>query len=211
LIRFVDRSLKERLAGAVVLVLLAVWLIPQVLDGPDEPGQRATQSLTLPAPANETGIRTETVRLDDKKVAPARSEVTQPAVKTPAATKPAAVPASKAVEKPAATAALQTPATPAEKPAVSPKKAPPLPAQPATSPVDGWFVQLGSFAEQANASRLADRIGELGFKAEVSRYQAGSTVLHRVRVGPRATRVAAEALASDLARRGYPGQVVQDG
>jgi DedD protein len=190
----VDRSLKERLAGAVVLVLLAIWLIPQVLDGPDEPGQRSTQSLTLPAPATETGIRTETVRLDDKTAAPAQPQTVAPAVTTRAGT-----PDVKAPEKPA------------EKPPISKKQPPPKPSRPAPSVADGWFVQLGSFAEQANARRLADRIGELGFKAEVSRYTAGSTVLHRVRVGPRATRVAAEALASDLARRGYPGQVVQDG
>ena len=30
-----DAHLKERLIGAVVLVVLGVWLIPWVLDGPD--------------------------------------------------------------------------------------------------------------------------------------------------------------------------------
>ena len=183
-----DRSLKERLAGAVVLVLLAVWLIPQVLDGPDGPSRRSTQSLTLPAPASDAGTRIETVRLDDKKATPKRTEpAPQPAAASPPVAKPVAKPVGK--------------------PGVSKQKTPPSPPEAAA----GWFVQLGSFADKANASRLAEQIRDLGFEAEVSRYTAGKTVLHRVRVGPRPTRVAAEALASDLARRGYPGQVVEDG
>ncbi len=175
--RVVDRSLQERLAGAVVLVVLAVWLIPQVLDGPEEGGERTQQTLSLPAPPEQQNQRTQTIRLDDKRAAPAP--------------KPARQPADTAVEATAPTV-----------------RAKPAPAPAAEA---GWFVQLGSFAERANASRLADTVAELGFKTEVSRHTAGTTVLHRVRVGPRPSRVAAEALASDLARRGYPGQVVQDG
>lgn len=185
-----DRALKERLAGAVVLVLLAVWLIPQVLDGPDDADQRATQTLTLPAPDKETGVRTQTVRLDAKRASPTATKppepskpaTADPAPRTPRVTKPSAKPSS---AKPAAREEVLA--------------------------AEGWFVQLGSFSERANASRLADTVADLGFKTEVSKYTAGEAVLHRVRVGPRPTRVAAEALASDLARRGYPGQVVQDG
>jgi DedD protein len=183
--RVVDRSLQERLAGAVVLVVLAVWLIPQVLDGPEEGGDRTQQTLSLPAPPEQDKQRTQTIRLDDQPTAPAA--------------KPAPQTGDRAVKPPAPT------------PTVKPKRAPaPAPA-PAPAAAAGWFVQLGSFAERANASRLADTVAELGFKTEVSRHSAGTAVLHRVRVGPRPSRVAAEALASDLARRGYPGQVVQDG
>ena len=183
-----DRSLKERLAGAVVLVVLAVWLIPQVLDGPEDGSGRSQQTLTLPAPAESGGLRTQTIRLDEKRALPtAKPAAPQTQVETSgkaAADRPVAKPAA-AVTKAAAGAGL--------------------------SADSGWFVQLGSFAERDNAKRLADTVAELGFKAEVSRFTAGSSVLHRVRVGPRPSRVAAEALASDLARRGYPGQVVQDG
>ncbi|MDX1561366.1 MAG: hypothetical protein R3305_00470, partial [Gammaproteobacteria bacterium] len=64
-----DSQVKERLVGAAVLVALGVWLIPIVLDGPDEPGASNPAadgaSLELPA-ADESGapIRTETVELD---------------------------------------------------------------------------------------------------------------------------------------------------
>ncbi len=185
-----DRALKERLAGAVVLVVLAVWLIPQVLDGPDSGGGSATQTLTLPAPPEDSSMRTQTIRLDDKRPIPsAKSSHSDP----PAAT-PVAKPTTSKPSPPRPKAAVAKPVNTA-----------PQPDNPS------WFVQLGSFAEQANASRLADSVAELGFKTDVSPYKAGATVLHRVRVGPRPSRVAAEALASDLARRGYPGQVVSDG
>ena len=180
-----DRSLQERLAGAVVLVALAVWLIPQVLDGPAGNGQGSAETLQLPAPTKDTGLRTQTIRLDQNRDTPTpAAEQNSPVTPVPAA-------------KPQATQAVVAAGKSAAKPAVS-------------GSVD-WFVQLGSFADRGNASKLAEDVVQLGFSAEVSRHDTASAVLHRVRVGPRPSRIAAEALASDLARRGFKGQVVQDG
>ena len=43
-----DQGLKERLVGAAVLVAIGVWLIPWVLDGPEEPLETGARSLQLP-------------------------------------------------------------------------------------------------------------------------------------------------------------------
>lgn len=60
-----DRSLKERLVGASVLVALAVWLVPWVLDGqPPEAELRATPES---AAERSTAVRTRTIRLDDQR------------------------------------------------------------------------------------------------------------------------------------------------
>lgn len=183
-----DRSLQERLVGAVVLVALAVWLIPQVLDGPGDGDRHSVESLTLPAPAQEPGLRTQTIRLDAKRAAPApMPRETDTGGRAASAAKPASQPVAVASGSAGKIADTPTPAA------------------------GDWFVQLGSFAERANASKLAATVAELGFQTEVSRHTAGSQLLHRVRVGPRPSRVAAEALASDLARRGFKGQVVPDG
>ena len=63
-------------------------------------------------------------------------------------------------------------------------------------------MQLGSFSEEANARRLAQRAGTFGYKAEVSSYRSGGRTLYRVRVGPQATRAAADAAASALRAHG---------
>ena len=66
-----------------------------------------------------------------------------------------------------------------------------------------WAVQLGSFGDEGNARRLAQTAGTYGYKAEVTstRGSNGKT-LYRVRVGPQATRAAAEAAASALRAHG---------
>ena len=64
------------------------------------------------------------------------------------------------------------------------------------------MVQLGSFSEEANARRIAQQAGTYGYKAEVSSYKGGGRTLYRVRVGPQATRAAADAAASALRAHG---------
>ena len=73
---------------------------------------------------------------------------------------------------------------------------------------EGWFVQLGSFSEEDNAKRLAERVATFGYKAEVSAYRAGGRELKRVRVGPSASREAASVIASSLSAHGFVAQVV---
>ena len=48
-----DLQLKERLVGAIVLVVVSVILIPLILDGPDR-GLRTTKSIDLPPAEGET-------------------------------------------------------------------------------------------------------------------------------------------------------------
>jgi DedD protein len=71
-----------------------------------------------------------------------------------------------------------------------------------------WAVQLGSFSNQANAERLAAELRKEGYAAFLSRVQASSEVLHRVRVGPQQNRESAEQVAARLGSDGHKGQVV---
>jgi cell division septation protein DedD len=84
-------------------------------------------------------------------------------------------------------------------------------APPAESHSAGlWSVQLGSFGDAANAQRLASRVDAYGYEAAVSDIKASGKVMHRVRLGPYATRGEAEAVTSSLAVHGFVAQVVQD-
>ncbi len=71
----------------------------------------------------------------------------------------------------------------------------------------GWAVQLGSFAEQGNARRLIQEVGDKGFTAYVVPLRKSGRTLYRVRVGPKETRGQAQDLAGRLAAAGYAGQV----
>jgi DedD protein len=199
-----DQGLKERLVGAAVLVAIAVWLIPWVLDGPEGGVESAGTSLELPAAEEPVPMRTQTLRLGDPPepsvpppaaaVEPANTaqaaraepepskESDLPADPPAAAAEPAVASVPREGEQPAAAAV-----TPAPKPAAS------------TSPAAGdWAVQLGSFGEEANARRLAQRAGTFGYKAEVTPYSDRGRTLYRVRVGPQRTRAEADAVASAL-------------
>ena len=68
----------------------------------------------------------------------------------------------------------------------------------------GWFVQVGSYADEENARRQADRISSYGFEASVSSF--GS--MRRVRVGPQSSREDAEMIVSSLLAHGFVAQVV---
>jgi DedD protein len=213
-----EQGLKERLVGAAVLVAIAVWLIPWVLDGPEAPVETSRGSLELPAAEEPMPMRTQTLRLGEpaeESSAAAPSGATPPRDDGQAATPPAEpagaadatpVVAAAGTESRSAPAAVpppaaDPPAATARQPAATAATPPPKPA-PAAAATGDWIVQLGSFSEEANARRLAQRSSTFGYKADVSSYRSGSRTLYRVRVGPAKSRAEAEATASALKAHG---------
>jgi DedD protein len=217
-----DQGLKERLVGAAVLVAIGVWLIPWVLDGPEEPLETGASSLQLPAAEEPMPMRTQTLRLggEAEPVAPAPAEPVAAAPEPPAepaaesAAEPSeaaevavveAAPPRQASPSAAPSAAAQTSDTPAPPVATPPKPAPsatsPRPA-PAVAARGAWAVQLGSFSEEARARSVAQRTGTFGYKAAVTTIRSNGRTLYRVRVGPYAARGEADAAASALVAHG---------
>jgi DedD protein len=214
-----EQGLKERLVGAAVLVAIAVWLVPWVLDGPEEGAEAPASSLELPSAEEPMPMRTQTLRLGDaaetsaEQIPPPAPTPSVPEVTTaqtaPRHAEPQAEPEPKTDggTEPAVVAV----APPAERPApvAAPATGSPPPPKPAAAAASGdWTVQLGSFAEEANARRLAQRASTFGYKAEVSSYRSSGRTLYRVRVGPQATRAAADAAASALKAHGLDARVV---
>lgn len=206
-----DQGLKERLVGAAVLVAIAVWLIPWVLDGPEDGAETQASALQLPSAEEPMPMRTQTLKLGDApegRAQPAPAELSLPPREAAAATaEPTKDPQAET------TLAAATGATERPPPAATPPK--PEPAAVATQPkpeqpkaVGDWTVQLGSFEDEANAKRLAQRAGTFGYKAEVSSVRQSGKTLYRVRVGPQATRAAADAAASALKAHGVEARVV---
>ena len=89
-------------------------------------------------------------------------------------------------------------------------------SQTANTSGGAWMVQLGSFGEEQNARRLADRVATFGLTAHVFPSTSNGSSVFRVRVGPTSSRQSAAAVAAFLSANGFdqpwvlnePGQVV---
>jgi len=191
---------KERLTGAIILVLLIVLLVPEFLKGPIRSAPRAAAAAAEDAP-----LRSYTINLADeahaRTASPSTASGPQPPAPLPAA--PAAASPDGGDEPPPATAGA---ITPAPKPAVPGAH----PAASSSAPVEtgsGWTVQLGSFASRPNAERLARQVKGQGFPVSVSQYPSGRH-LYRVRVGPVADHAAANQLQEKLHAAGHSGAIV---
>ena len=189
-----DRALKERVIGAVVLVLFAVLVVPIFLDGPQPETPMVSETVALPGQNNQQRTQ-QTIILDRDRAEP-----------VPATRQPEPVPA---IAEETTPVELPEP----EKSAATPK-APPNTAEPASkapaekSETGMWAVQLGSFSDQENAERLAADLRDQGFVAFLSQVRSGGAQMHRVRIGPQKDRNSAEAIAAQLTKSGLNGQVV---
>ncbi|MDH3453082.1 MAG: SPOR domain-containing protein, partial [Gammaproteobacteria bacterium] len=188
-----DRQLLERMVGAGVLLIALILVVPAVLDG--EGDQPARDDGTDQAAGT---MRTHTIRLDrPPKRPPVATEVAKSApvpaqetAKPAPRDKPAARSSAPVAPPPKKSESAQAPVKSVTANAATARVADTAPA------IDrGWAVQLGSFAQQANARRLAQEVGGKGFPTYLVPLRRSGRTLYRVRVGPRETRGEAEELA----------------
>jgi len=234
IIHAMDRSLKARLIGASVMVLLVVLVVPELLSG-----RKAATTGTADATASNGQTRTYTIELG-RTAAPAATDANLPRPYTPEASplateRPARVQATPpareetaAVRPPATSVAARDAAAPPErKPAAAlaarsadsatgvsgsvsaPRDVKPSPATSSVKPSRGtWSVQVGAFVSAESARKLVKQLEADGFAAYVSAVERNGKSLHRVRVGPEPARSAADALADRLKARGLPVSLV---
>lgn len=162
---------KHRIIGAVIVVALAVILLPLILS------QRGT-------PADIGSPRIGIAAADGNKVAitqvtPSRSA--EP-VKPKVAPAPIAAPAP-AAPPPPATVSAKAASVPAKPPTADNSK-------PANIAV-GWVVQVGTFANTANANRLEQKLRAEGQPVRVEQIKIDTGKAVRLRVGPFDDRTAA--------------------
>jgi len=222
-----DRALKERVIGAIALVVIAVLVVPVFLDGPSTEVEIVSESVTLPG-QNEQSRKRQTIVLERDRDQPVPVSNSRNLQATTAAEKLAADDAARKAAADAASAAesaARAKATPPETGNADSPEQPPkteaattvakadvkaartAPAAP-ESTTGMWAVQLGSFSNQANAERLAADLRRGGYAAFLSQLTTSSGSLHRVRVGPQKDRESAEAVAEKLNGDGHKGQVV---
>jgi DedD protein len=216
---------RRRLVGAVVLAAGVAVILPMVLDSEPRPlGQNV--NIQIPSPGAAPPFAPEA------SPAPAEGGTANPAASPrkadapphePAATKPekaadaqpakpAAIEAPKAAE-PAAKepARAAAPAKPAAKEAPKPSPAASKDAAKEASKATGngkFVIQIAALADAAKARQLQHKAAGAGLKAYTEVVHTAKGKVTRVRVGPYASRDAAEKARARLKRAGLDGKVV---
>jgi len=233
-----DRRLKERLVGATILVALIVIIVPELLSGPKHPALPPLAAGLPTTPTRSVSVDLTTNRATAEPEAGAASqaapaETANPTPGTPASSTPtthgasgvsgatsAAAPSADAGEPAAASAPsvatlraqntaqapLETSPSPPKSPATTSRSA--AAAEPSAASHHAWAVQLGSFANRANAERLMHQLQASGGSFYVASSGSGSALRYRVRMGPLADRAAAERALAKLKAQGHSATIV---
>lgn len=188
-----ESGLKQRIIGAVVLVVAAVIFLPMLLSGQDE-----TERVEVSVPERPV--------MDDTDMAVAPSPTLPEPAPVPDLPLPAETPAT-APEQVEELAVIEAPTEPVSAPAPEPEPSAserPTSAEPAsTAPaVDGgWVVQQASFSSRSNADNFRQTLAGQGYNAYVRSAEVGGKTIARVYVGPLTTREAANRVRDELERR----------
>jgi DedD protein len=193
----VEITVKQRLAGAIVLIALGVIFIPMLLDGagmrekdrlemrlPPKPRYdfpRQIKVEPLPEPVKEEVVTTESEPIKEEP----KPETEPKQVKPPVQEKPKA--------------------------STRPVKPEPEPT-PAKSPgLETYVIQVGSFGDRSNALALRDKLRKAGFTAYIESTRAGGKEMTRVKVGPVLKQKEAESLLQRLNKKmKLEGQIVKE-
>ncbi|MBU6420963.1 MAG: SPOR domain-containing protein [Gammaproteobacteria bacterium] len=177
-------GLKERLIGAVVLVILAIIIIPWVLKGGSAPDTTVTQKLALPqattAPTAQTTYHMALNGPTGSSIVPAAGAAVQTAPEVSSAQTAAPVPPPLAAKP--------------SRQVTAPPRAAPAPA------TGKWAVQAGSYGNERNALAIEHQLVKHGLHAYISRYRKSGRNYYRVRVGPYPERAAAERAVKEVQR-----------
>ncbi|WP_342624769.1 SPOR domain-containing protein [Pseudomonas alkylphenolica] len=206
-----DKVVKQRMVGALVLVALAVIFLPMLFSREDEMRQVRVEAPEAPAAPSMPQVQVEPVPVPEPQVLPEENPVivdesTAPvqAPSTPIAPAPVAVPVPAPAPAPAPAVAAK-PATPppAAKPQTQPAPAVASATKPAVGKIDAnglpvsWSVQLASLSNRAGAENLQKTLRSQGYNAYIR--SAGG--MNRVYVGPLIERAEAERLRDVISRQ----------
>ncbi len=208
------RRARRRLIGATALALLAVVVLPMVMDHEPRP---PSLDIQVRIPSQDSGLAgSGTVGALAQRILPGKGPTPLPPVTESRTAVPAAPmaaeakaepgPSPQAESKPAAVEAKPVPAPkpdakpvatkPAAKPADKAKAADGARAEAALSgssaPAAQWEVQLGAYRDASNVKVLLAKLKDMGVPTFTEKYESPQGPRTRVRAGPFATKEAAE-------------------
>ncbi|WP_137972537.1 SPOR domain-containing protein [Pseudomonas sp. F(2018)] len=185
-----DKGLKQRIVGALVLVALAVIFLPMLFSREDELRQVTVDAPAMPDRPSMPDVALEPVVVPE----PVAEDEVPPVEPVPqTSSEPIAVP-TQPVAEPQAQAQAQPPVET------------PAPTQAATKPASGldannlpvsWSVQLASLSSRAGAEKLQQTLRSGGYNAYIRSFDG----MNRVFVGPVIERAEADRLRDLLNRQ----------
>lgn len=201
-----DKGMKQRMVGALVLVALAVIFLPMLFTREDEMRQVRVEAPEAPAMPNLPQVQVEPVQVPEPQPLPEQSD--QPVVVVDESTAPVATPSQPITPAPTAAQPQPKPQTSVPPPAVAkvePRLAPAAaaakPAAPSKIDVNGlpvsWSIQLASLSNRAGAENLQKTLRSQGYNA----YIRSADGMNRVFVGPLIERAEAERLRDVINRQ----------
>lgn len=202
-----DKGMKQRMVGALVLVALAVIFLPMLFTREDELRQVRVEAPEAPAMPSLPQVQVEPVQVPEPQALPEQNE--QPPVVVDESTAPVTAPSQPiAPVVTVAPPAQPKPQTPVSTPPVAKVEARPAPAAPAAKPaapskIDAnglpvsWSIQLASLSNRAGAENLQKTLRSQGYNA----YIRSADGMNRVFVGPLIERAEAERLRDVINRQ----------
>ncbi|WP_339444500.1 SPOR domain-containing protein [Pseudomonas hunanensis] len=195
-----DKGMKQRMVGALVLVALAVIFLPMLFTREDEMRQVHVEAPQAPAMPSLPEVKVEPVAVPEPQVIPEAPQ--QAPVVIDESTAPASTPRQPITPSPQTQAQVQPPKPQAPAPKVEAKTAAtPAPAAPSKIDVNGlpvsWSIQLASLSNRAGAEKLQQTLRSQGYNAYIR--TAGG--MNRVYVGPLIERAEAERVRDAVNRQ----------
>lgn len=218
---------RRRLVGAAAFALLAVVVLPMVMDGePRQPVQDVQVRIPsqdtagfaariLPAKPAVTALPPiEAQSRPEPKPDPKLPETAKPGsrpeqqelVKTLTGAERSAVPAASPVDRPA-DKLIERPGE--KRTAGKVEEARALAALTGGAAAEQWIVQLGAYKDAANVKQLLVKIKQIGLPTYTEPFDSPQGQRTRVRAGPFKTRDAAEKARARIKKIGVDGQVAQ--
>ncbi|WP_232060739.1 SPOR domain-containing protein [Metapseudomonas otitidis] len=201
-----DKGLKQRIVGAVVLLALAVIFLPMLFTREDELRQVHVEAPPMPQAPAMPSTELEDVQVPEPQVLPdepvppldANGGVAQVPTTPPAAPTPSQAPRQQPAPAPAQPVAAPpvAQAQPQAAPAQSAAKVEEKRLDPNGLPVS-WSIQLASLSNRASAENLQKSLRNQGYNA----YIRSADGMNRVFVGPVIERAEAERLRDSLSRQ----------
>ncbi|WP_375738087.1 SPOR domain-containing protein [Pseudomonas boanensis] len=204
-----DKGLKQRIVGALVLVALAVIFLPMLFSREDELRQVVVEAPPMPKAPEMPPVELEQVQVPEPQALPQEPvPPLDPATGDQAVT-PDVVPVPESAPAPAQPAPSAAPGAPVEQPVAPPAPAPALQAPPpAVAKVEekrldanglpvSWSIQLASLSSRASAENLQKTLRGQGYNAYIRSVEG----MNRVFVGPVIERAEANRLRDQLSRQ----------
>ncbi|MDH4585356.1 SPOR domain-containing protein [Pseudomonas sp. BN415] len=203
-----DKGLKQRIVGALVLVALAVIFLPMLFSREDELRQVVVEAPPMPKAPDMPPVELEQVQVPEPQALPQEPvPPLEPTGDALASDVSAAQDAAPVAPAPPAAPAVPVPA-PAQ-PQVQAKAPAPSPAPPVAQvkteekrlDVNGlpvsWSIQLASLSSRSSAENLQKNLRTQGYNAYIRSVEG----MNRVFVGPVIERAEANRLRDQLARQ----------